>query len=326
MEPATEIGVKTPLPAPPASGQTIAVLTGGDQSSTAIADAIKEVAKQVGWEVVTIGFKQDQPQTVVTALEQVLSLNPKPVATTVTSVSPEVWQSVIPDFEEAGVAIIPIGTTGIEAQPAVPTGDFLWGGDTQEQRGEQIGNYIVASSGGKAKVVAIDSPDIPIFGKYNEGIKKALDACAGCSMTVENVSTKDLFTNGAATAASIAQRSADADWLSLPFGSVFVGLRNSLEAAGRGDIHVTSSSCSQENLQDVKDGKVDACLVTAAKYFGYVTMDAAFRIVQKAELPLAEYTVMPQQIFTEENTEETISDYFQPEDIPQRFNTLWGLK
>ncbi len=279
--------------------------------------------QSVDWKLVTRPFQIADPATLVSALKDALAL--KPVAVVFSGVPDVVWKSVLPAYQKAGVAIIPIavGSTNITG----PVKACLDCASDTAMAGKLLANWVVADSNGSGKLLIATAPDIGAFTDMTAAIKSTLSSgCDGCSQKELDLTVAQL-TGGGATPAIVSalQRDTSIDYVSLADGAYITGLPAALKAAGINKVKIVGSSPSLADLQGLVTGDTSAWTLLPAQILGWMAVDVALRT--SAGLPVfPDGGGVPQGLLTAQNIgtpNQHSSDL--PKDIPAQFKALWGV-
>ena len=148
--------------------------------------------------------------------------------------------------------------------------------------GQAQGNYIVARSKNRAKIIAIQDPEFVSLYYINQGFKQAI-ARSGRSRIVAtlDVTTADLTSNQLVPKIQAELlRHPEADWIKSPYTyATTLGIVPALGARS-GDVHVMGNEGFEPELDLIRAGKVTAVNVFFSDWIAWAGIDAmnsAFR-------------------------------------------------
>jgi ribose transport system substrate-binding protein len=321
----TTIALKTPLPAAPAKDKTIVWLQCDIASCAVIGQGISEAAKVLGWNMKTIGYSSANPATLVTGLQQALQYSP--VAVALSGLPPAVWQTVLPAYKAAGVPILTSFTGPIDLTDQVPVN--IYSSADIAVTSKVLASFLTEDSKGTGKALIAGVSAFPIHAQFISAIKSAIAKdCSGCSTTDLQATANDM------AAGSIPQLIVSAlvkdpsiKYVVAADSQLFDGLPSQLSAAGlTGKVKLIGEWTTKAHSAGLATGPDTAYTGLASSYTGWLTVDAAARLLQKAPLPdPSEYTT-PTQLLTKSNAGTPSNDYTLPKDFPAQFEALWKVK
>ena len=318
--------ITTPLDVKPEPGKTFVWIT-CETGCPDIANGIKSALAAVGWNYKEIFADLGDPATFTAALKEALQYDPTAVA--VAGIPPEAgWQTVIPEYEEAGVPIITTFlTTSVESPALVGP---LGGEAAHKVPGELLANWFIADSGGKGTVVLQGVPDLPTLAVMAETFTKTVEeGCADCKIVNLDQSIADVQGNKLTDAAVSALRvNPDASYLFSVNTSFNPGLDAALSAAGLSDkIKFFGALPTAGQMQDLKlnKGVAKAFWEGQNRYGGVAIVDVALRLDQKMELDPNEFMLPTHLIVAGGDFDPDYSFGESAEFLPE-FKKLWHVE
>src|SRR5258707_2657831 len=174
------IAQKTPLAHPVTKGRTFVDLQCENTQCHDIATGVQAAGKAIGWNVKLINYNDTQPATLTAAFQQALPYHP--VGVTLAGTSPTLWSSVLPEYKQAGVPIIPASVGPVDVQsPVAATVDGL-GAYTGPAKA--IADWFIAQSNASGHVLLVDIPSFPVLKETATAVSAEIGAqCPDCKVS-----------------------------------------------------------------------------------------------------------------------------------------------
>ncbi|ROO87193.1 monosaccharide ABC transporter substrate-binding protein (CUT2 family) [Actinocorallia herbida] len=206
---------------------------------------------------------------------------------------------------------------------------YLPGAVTQQ---EVLAEWIAADSGGKAQVVISMLQDSPSAISYvkDYAMPKYEEVCAGCKVTINEVSAANFQRITPTTSAALLQNP-NATYLQVEFEDFLQPSLDAVQQAGRSSaMKVAVSGATISGLGVLKgDGPVKAALALDFPYQGWASLDQAMRMML-GEKP-QEYRT-PVRLFTSANIDgirltaeaQSSGEWFGTPSYEEEFKALWA--
>jgi ribose transport system substrate-binding protein len=315
--------ITDPLKNKPTPGKTLVDLRCDATSCTDFDTALKEATAAVGWNLKTIPFKNSDPSTLITAMNDALRFNPSGVV--LPGADPKLWASLVPAYEKAKVPLMTLTITGLPkmTSPLVPIGSEPY--DTTQ--GKLIANWFIDDSKGKGKVLLLSLPAYPLFNTIRAGFDNTVkDGCAGCKVSHLDLTIPQLA-NQQVTSAIISELRKDPsiNYVIAESGTFVEGLPAQLGAAGlTGKVTIGGTLARQDNMSDILAGKMKVFTSQAEYVTAWMALDAALRIADGGTLPIDTYAVgAPTQLLNKDNVGTPSASWDSPKDYVNQFKKLW---
>lgn len=319
----TSILVTAPLKSKPVAGKTFVYLQCEASSCKVEADALKAATSAIGWNLKTYNYMQSNPATLITAMDQALTLKPKPEAVALDGLPEALWAPEVPKYKAAQIAILPsyLGPTPIE----FPVLTNIGGTSDVASYGEILADWVAVDSGGKGKVLLQSVNDFPILKVFSDTFRKTLSSsCPDCSVTEVN-NTLAQVGGGQVVPALVGglQKDPSLNYVVGCNGLFLNGLPAALAAASlTGKVKVAAESANATNLTDLKTGKADAFVGIPLGYGAWLWVDAILRHLQGLPFEAADGG-LPKQLLTKEVPFVVSDSYDKPADYQAQFKKLW---
>ena len=318
----TKIGVTEPLKSAPPKGKLIVFMQCELPQCHQDDVGIQSAAAAVGWNFKTISFTNANPPSLISGMQQALTY--KPAAVALSGITESVWQSVIPAYEKAGVAIIPMNLGPVTITKTVPVN--IASPSDWANVGNIMGSWFVADSGGKGHAIFVDVPTFAVLQEYTNAAEATIKAqCSQCTVTTLNISLTQLGNNQVIPAVvSAVQRDPSADYVLSADGAFVAGLSSSLAPIGRSDIKIAGGDPSLQNEQDLLTGKAQAWTGQAYNYTGWEVVDSVARMLEGMPIPPSDGG-WPLMLLTKASVGTPSDDLNYPADFQQQFEQLWHV-
>jgi len=320
LSPPTSLGSLTALPRPPAKGKTF-VWTQCDAPQCKIeGDFMETAAKAAGWNFKTVNYQSADPATLVSALQQALQLKPEAVALTGDPYS--TWSSVLPAYQAAGVAIIPLNVG------PVPLGKVVYGAvDTPQddvREAQIVANWFIADSHGTGHALVYNIPGFPALQIWGNAFQSAVKTeCPSCTLTVLN-QTYAQVAAGANTGAIVSQLQRDPTikYVISSDQALNEALPAALSAVGLSDVKIGGSSLGKSDIDQVDLGQVTAGTPAAFNYQSWLAVDVALRFSEGVP---ANSETIPEMLITKASNVPASDSFNYPPNYQSLFEKLWGV-
>lgn len=321
----TKIAATRPLASKPKPGETIIFLQCAVTQCTQQGIGIKDAVESVGWNVETANYDSADPSTLITQLNEALTKDP---AAVVFSGSPEeIWAQVIPDYEKAGVALIPmfIGPAKLEG-PVIAN---IAGELENEIAGKLLADWFIVDSegSGTALIQAVPGfPAITIWVEYFE--EEVAKECPACSVEVVESSLEELGDGSSTqTMLSALQRNGDARYVISYNGAFIAGLPTEAQNAGLPEIKVGTYASTGDYVAEAARGKDYGLILLSNIYTGWIATNAAL-LNEEGVAMKPEEELLPIQLATKDSATQELAEsansFTAPADFQEQFKQLWG--
>jgi ABC-type sugar transport system substrate-binding protein len=318
-------------PTKPPSGINLALVTCAGTVNGCVypVEEAAKAAESLGWKTTSYDGKGDP----VTQNKVVLqAINSGAEAVLLAGVDPSAIQSSLKTAEERG---IPVGdmTQGV----APGEGLAFDVGANYVTGGEVTGSWVVADSGGEAKVLPTNDKEFASTVAIVEAALGVIGECSGCeALETEYFVAGDIGNGLGQRIASKLQSNPEVNYVIGAFDPAVADMVPAIQNAGIAEnISLISNVGDPQNLEWIAEGNVQkADLVFDNQYIGYAAVDQMIRALNEEELwknkgendPRFEYNEnVPYHLITENNIEDPNEPWTASFDTVQKFEQLWGV-
>jgi ribose transport system substrate-binding protein len=324
MEIPSKISATVPLTKAPQKELIIAVQCAEIPSCKANGDGTEAAAKALGWDTKRITFQTADPSSLVGALRQALVF--KPAAVTFCCVPEAVWKVVVPDYERAGVALIPQSVGPVELNDTVVAN--VGNPEDSKRMGAMVANWVITDSKVGGHALVLNVPDFPILNAAAEGFGAQIkSACGECKFTKLDVTSAEAVGANGATPAVISalQRDPSIDYLVVTNAAFLPGLTGALGAAGLKDRVRIAGTYGEENATSaIERGEFSAFTGYPAHVVGWIIVDAAVRHSLGMKIDANQLSI-PFRLMTKKNLEAPSGSDDVPADYEKQYKAIWGV-
>ena len=316
----TSIPQQTPLAHPVTKGRTFVDLECENTQCHDIATGVQAAGKAIGWNVKLISYNDTQPATLTAAFQQALQYHP--VGVTLAGTSPALWSSVLPEYKQAGVPIIPASVGPITVQaPVAATVDGL-GAYTGPAKA--IADWFIAQSNTSGHVLLVDISSFPVLKETATAVSAEIAAqCPNCKVSDFDATIAQVDANGVVSAVvSQLQRDPSIKYVISTDGVFISGLASAAKAAGISGLQIGSTIGGIVNEQDILAGSESATLPWPGVIEGWVIIDAAARVSEGMSVPDGDDNTAI-QLLVKGNFTTPQESLLVPTDYPAQFEKLW---
>ena len=322
----TTIPLTAALKAKPEAGRTVVWMQCKLPQCIQIGDGIRPAAKALGWTLKTITYDSANPANLVSGMQQALQYKPDAV---INSGLPQAtWASVLPAYRAAKV---PIVTSDIGPQSVgFPVISNIYGTQDTQNQGEAVGNWFIADSQAKGKVLLVDVPSFPVLHAFSQSFTSVVNkGCSGCKISTLSSTIPDVQggkLNGQITAAL--RKDPSLKYLVVCDAAFIGALPSAMSAAGLSGIKIGGAWGDKVTENYLKTGQISALSSFATEYQGWQSIDAITRYFEGtpgATLADPSNGTLPIQLITKDNLQTPSDSYNYPQDFPQQFKKLWHV-
>jgi ribose transport system substrate-binding protein len=328
MIPSHYEGPTTPAKAPP--GIKIAAITCYSilEGCVIPAEGIAKAAADIGWTERTY----DGGGTPTTQNAQILnavSWGAKVIA--LIAITPSAVQTGLEAAKNAGALIIS-GSSGLNSpNPTVqaPAGDTWPAFDVSPdyvKLGQNLGDWIIADSGGKANVAVYGDKEFDSINDQQAGIVPALQSCKTCTVSpVMYFSATQISSALGPEVVSYLRTHPSVNYIYGAYDPPTVAMITAIQNAGLAhQVQIASVLGNSQNLHLVAGGQVEAADAAYDNtYMGFAMVDQSIRMLDHMPLfqPLGEN--LPFQVLTKNNLPSDLNSWTAPFNYQAQFVKLW---
>lgn len=276
--PSAWAGPKTGPKASP--GKRVAIISCSQASNCAVgATASVEAAKALGWKATVFDGKGD-PARYNAALRNAANSGFDGIITI----------AIPTDLVQDGLRYVKQRKVPVINSANVQSTDPLVYGNVPHQwaeQGDQLGEWIVSDSGGKAGVLIFRDDEFPGIKVRQDRVEQQLKKCPGCEVLGTVKLTIAQATDPSAmaqqTQSAIAKYGNKLKYIVAPFGTVDGLIVPALRSRNRTDIKVAGYDGNEQQTALCKEGAVGAIAVTMLAWTGWGAIDQVNRALAGAK-------------------------------------------
>jgi ribose transport system substrate-binding protein len=321
----TEIHAKKALASKPKPGETIVFLQCAVTQCSQQATGVKGAAAAIGWKTEIMNYDSADPSTLLTAMQDALAKDP--VAVIFSGSPEEIWAKMIPAYEKAGVAIIPmfIGPAKVEG-PVIAN---IAGELENEIAGKLLADWLTVNSEGTGSAVIQAVPGFPAITIWVEYFKEELEKeCPGCSLETVEVSLEELGDGSSTQTTLSAMQRAGATYAFAYNGAFIANLPTEAQTAGLSEANIGTYAATGDYVAEAAAGKNGAFIMLSTIYAGWIAVNAAL-LHAEGQSMTEEEALLPIQLATKESATQELAEransYEAPPNYKAEFEKLWGV-
>jgi ribose transport system substrate-binding protein len=301
----------------PAAHKKIVAITCGSQGYGCVqgAQGVEAAGKVLGWDVTVVDGKGD-PSVWNAAVTQ--AVTDKADGIVLAAVNPVLVQD---GLAKAKAAHVPVIVEFIPRFPGATVDGYVSTDHTQG--GKVLADWVIANSGGKAKVLVLEEPAFPELVQRNDGIRAELAAaCPNCHIvSTAKFSLGTMVQQLPGLVTTALQSHPDITYVLAPFDSAGTFATQGIRQSGRTDVALVSGEGDPDGLTRVRNGEQAADLATVPAWAGWAAADQLARLFNgKTAQP---YT-LPQRLFTAHNLPNGQAGWSGDVDYAAEFSKIWG--
>jgi ribose transport system substrate-binding protein len=323
---------------PGVKGKKIVIISSGQSSisSSIPVNAAKEAAQKLGWDV-TVYDAQLNPAQDAPLMSQALASGADGII--LDAIDCQFVKSQMEQAKAKGIFTVPIYAYDCDDPYAGQGGQRLFSayidygpeanknlGAFAEKYGYAQGQAAVAATGGKAKVVFFNDPQVTVLHYTGNGFLRAIKECSGCEV-VANVKFTglDLGPQLQQKAASVLLQHPEANVVKSPYtAATLLSIAPAVTASGRaGDLYVMGGEGFQPELDLLRNHQgVNAVMISPSDWTGWAavdTMNSLFRGEDPA------FSGLGWQLVDSGHNLEPSGPWVSPVDFEAAYLKAWGL-
>jgi len=320
-------GPTEPVAAP--DGIKVGVVTCSSILSGCVSPAtgVEEAVKSLGWEA-RVFDGGGSPDTQNSQMLNAISWGANVILNI--AIDPNSVQDGLRAADAAGV-LVGGGSTGIDSpNPVVEPADGKLGyafdvGPDYASLGKKAADWIIGDSRGEANIVVYSDKTFPSVLAFQDGLVEGLDGCDGCTQQDIQYFTGDQVAQGLPQQiVSYLRSHTDVNYVFIPYDPAAAAIVPAIQQAGLTNVKLVSVLGSQENLNFVRDGRVQVADAAYDNlYMAYAMLDQTARQLTGAPLADPAGESMPYVVLDESNVPDTGSDWHASFDYASEFEALW---
>lgn len=326
LEPATEIQIDEPLSEPPPDGISVYWLEGNIQSILPLTEGFEDATDALGWDLTTVTYDPADPQGPSAAMQQAIDADADYIA--VSGQTVDILGAALDAAKAAEIPVVEISSTDEVGGEENGIYANVLGPGSSEASFPVVADYVIADSGGDAKVLFVNIPDFAILQTVADATNGRFEEeCPDCEVTPLDVTINDL-TSGAvgSQVVSALQSNPDIEYVFLAIGDLASGLPDVLAGAGVAEqVKVVGGVPNPEQIQSLIDGTSHAWIPLPRAGAAWTAVDAMARHSVGMEIDPESHEILPIELWTQDNVPTPAAEYEGPQDYQQQFTELWGV-
>lgn len=256
MKPITSKKLGPPVPAQTGKKVTAIMCSAQSEGCALAGESFEKAAQALGWQV-TLVDGGGAPNKQSTAMLNAIAGGTDGIFLISIDRS-----SVSQGLAEAHAKHIPVvGLADNNTPGDGPEDVFAEVGYGDEQLGEYSASWIVAESGGEAKIGVIKSPDLEVLKSRWKGAEPVFESCTGCKIedTIE-YSLETAVNELPLRVKSMLLAKPDINYIWLDAGGFAAPVVSALQQLGRTDVKIATFDCVSTNFTAIRKGEaIGAC-------------------------------------------------------------------
>ncbi len=317
--PTTWPGPDKSAPAQKGKSVTVVTCTSASPAVQDMAAGVSDAAKSLGWDVTVVDGKSST--TVQTsAIEGAITAKTNGIITM--CIEPSTIPTALQSAKKAGIPVIS-ASSSIEDTPLIAG----YSAYPMVGYGKLAADWIIKDSGGKAKVVVIDTPNLPELHLTQSTVVDEIKKCKDCTLLEDaQISFADsLSPKMGSLISSLNQRyQSNMEYVVLPYGGAWGQAGPAIRALGRKDLKVVAYDGDSLLTQGCKEGLVQAAPAFNLPWLGWAAADQLNRVFA-GQKPLTDTTV-PAFLMTQANCQDVPdASSLVKLDYASQYKKLWGV-
>jgi len=241
------------------------------------------------------------------------------------------------DAQDKGVAVISFYAFDCDdpnvGGEALETGQVNFGdqfdtyADVAQGFGRVKANYVIAKTGGEAKILNVGSEDYLVMDYINQGFEAGIAKCPNCEIVdkVPFVEADLLSGKLRDNIVNALQQNPDATAVHVPIDPLFaVAVNAALQQSGRTDLLVMGGDGLPSNMDLIRNGIETAAVAFPHEWTGWAAIDTMNRVFADPEERIPDSGIGWTLIDQEHNLPAS-GPYVPPQDFRAAYQEVWGV-
>lgn len=310
----TTTKVGKPIP----TGKTIDWIVCGSPLCTVLTGPLEAAAKVLGWKVDAIPGGLS-PETIVDAWK--LAVQNKPAGVMASGFPEIVFSS---ELAQLKAAHIPVVNGFVTDPPSAGYTPVVSRPSEYNETGKAMADYALGTGGTATNALFVYgstfAADIDVEAGY---AKESKSLCPSCGLTPLNVPESDVGTTLPSVVTAALRTHPKVNTVILGEGSFEAGLPQALDSAGFSHIKVVGQYPTQGSLQDLKNGKIAALVMTEQADAMWQMTDAMARALAGVSTSPSEIS-SPVWVVTKATANKLTVPYYVVSNYQAQYEKLWG--
>lgn len=313
----TEPEVTTPITKPIPTGKNIEFLTCSSPGCASIAEAFKQAAEIVGWNVKVLTV---DPAADAIGKAYNTAIRDEPDAVAVAAVSSDVVKPQLATLEKMGIPVVTVQDPDVKFGPII---ESLYTSASSKELGVVTADYLLSKGCGDGEIVYVQVSGYLVL-KYRLDSYLARLAEVAPDVKTKQVNIDATTTDPGKTIVSAVRGTSNASCLYLSSDGFISGLPQALKAAGvPASVKIITDFGGETTLQYIRDGLVTATNFGDSGAYGFIYIDTLAR--HFAGEPTTPSADAHQTIwFIDESNVPSDTPFSAVEDLPAKYAQVWG--
>jgi ribose transport system substrate-binding protein len=319
----TMIPLVTPLNSAPPKGKTIVYLQCEVAQCKEGGEGVQQAIGALGWKLKTIPFESTNPATLASAFQQALQL--KPFAVVIAGVPEVLWKNQEAAYKAAGIPIIPffVGPIDLSSTVIANIGNLNDNG----YFGKVLADWFIVDSKGAGHALVANVPAYQVLTSVSDAFEKEVGSqCPNCKLTKLDVTTTQLGTGAfSSVIISSLQKDPSINYVMATDGVFIDPLPAALAGAGLGGkVKILAQGGDEQNIVDLKAGRLSALTGLPTIYAGWIAIDVAIRRSEGMSMPSdGGDGGVPTQLLTKDSVGSVTGVFELPTDFRDQIKKIW---
>lgn len=265
----------TPIKPPPDKDITVIVCTASAEGCASVGERVKEAGDDLGWHVDVVDG-QGRGDVMDTAMRTAVAQRVDGIV--LVAIDSEAVPQGLAAAHEAGIPVVTTASNNVEGDGPDKVFDEV--SFDSESLGEMAATWIVADSGGEARVLIFDAPESAALRDRLEGTKSVLDECEGCEIADEvKFTLAAAATDLPLRTKSALQADPTINYIWSPSGGFGTMQAQSVREMGNSTVKIVGFDCDSSSFDEISSGDSPyvACAGLALAQAGYTIVDSLAR-------------------------------------------------
>jgi len=325
--PATSIGITSPLTGAPPKNKVVAWLAGNLSDISTITTGFKQATSALGWKLLVIPYDITNLTSISAAMTQAVEQGANYIA--ISGEPTTTWGTAYAMVKSKKIPVFESFTADTAEGASNDVYVNIGGNQFEDLLGKLVSAYNTVYWKGHPNILYVTDESYPVLDQLQQASQSALKQfCPSCQFNVLNISNTQLAQGTTPQqVVSYIESHRDVNTIQFAFGEMSTGTASALKSAGLDkNLIIDGSDPQQPNLTSLSSGAEQMWVGEPTTLSAFYQVDAMARLALGMGVSPELSGLMPTQIITAQNVAHPAPSVYVPfSNAVQQFEQLWKV-